>query len=33
MQDDYFWGQIAEEVVSKEVVVTKWVKKEEKQNE
>ena len=33
MQDDYFWGQIAEEVVSKEVVITKWVKKEEIQNE
>ena len=33
MQDDYFWGQIAEEVVSKEVVITKWVKKEEVQNE
>ena len=33
MQDDYFWRQIAEEVVSKEVVITKWVKKEEIQNE
>ena len=33
MQDDYFWGQIAEEIVSKEVVITKWVKKEEVQNE
>ena len=33
VQDDYFWGQIAEEVVSKEVVITKWVKKEEVQNE
>lgn len=33
MQEDYFWGQTAEEVVSKEVVVTKWVKKEEIQNE
>lgn len=31
MQDDYFWGQTAEEVISKEVVITKWVKKEEKQ--
>ncbi len=28
-----FGGQIAEEVVSKEVVITKWVKKEEVQNE
>lgn len=33
MQDDYFWGQTAEEVVSKEVVITQWVKKEEIQNE
>lgn len=33
MQDDYFWGQTAEEVVPKEVVITKWVKKEEIQNE